>query len=160
MIGSRAKRCRSGRRGLTLVEMLVVIALLAMLATVATGFLSGTAASADRARAIAAVRRVDAMARVLARTTGAVRLELVDDGERIATRLAAAPASSDAEWTTVLPEGTTLGLLRDRLMPAVEIDATGRSIDFAYVLNLDSGEVTLDVAGRTGQLTERAGERR
>lgn len=148
------------RLGLTLVEMLMVIALLAMLSATATSVLSGMSASADRARAVAAVRRVDAMARALARTSGAVRIELVDDGRRIATTLASAPASSDAEWTTALPDGTTLGLLRDRLMPAIEIDATGRSVDFAYVLTLASGEVALDVAGRTGQITERPEDRR
>ena len=137
--------------------MLVVVALLAMLATVATGFLSGTASSADRARAIAAVRRVDAMARALARTDGAVRLTLLDEGRRIETQLSATQEGQPAEWSTPMPDGTALGLVRERPLSSVEIDATGRSLDFSYVITVPSGDVTLDVAGRTGQVSERTG---
>lgn len=160
------RHCPPARRGLTLVEALVTIVLLAMLASVGTGALTGVASAGDRARAIAAVRRSDAMARALARAERPVELRLTHGGSMIESWLAADADWAEPtrpEWLVGLPAGSTVsfhGSANGDERATVAIDGSGRSEDGVYLLRTPSGVVALDLAGRTGQLVERREVRR
>lgn len=148
-------------RGMTLVEVLVTIVLLGMLASIGTGALMGVASAGERARAVASVRRADAMARSLARAERPVELRIADDGGTLETWLSAGDddeTPSAAEWRTELPARSRVSFHRANAgaeLSTIRIDSTGRSDDVTYLVTMSTGEVALDVAGRTGQLVER-----
>ena len=152
---------RSATGGITLVETLVTIVLLAMLASVGTGALVGAATGGERARSVASVRRADALARSLARAERPVELRMTHGGTTIETWLSADAEGAEPmrpEWQVDLPTGSTVsfhGLSDGSERGSIAIDRSGRSEDGTYLLRMPSGDVTLDVAGRTGQLAER-----
>lgn len=151
----RQFRERGRGRGLTLLELLVTIVLLAMVAAVATGFLAGTATASERMRAVASVKRADSLARSLARIEGAsVRVSAAEEGTALVVSTSVVTAQP---IETRLPQGVTVSIVSDRNgHRSIDVDATGRSVDFVYLLSLPAGQMTIDVAGRTGQLTERS----
>ena len=148
-------------RGMTLVEVLVTIVLLAMLASVGTGALMGAATGGERARSIASVRRADALARSLARAERPVELRLTHGGTTIETWLSADADGAEPmrpEWQLDLPTDSTVsfhGASDGSERGSIAIDRSGRSEDGTYLLRMPSGDVSLDLAGRTGQLVER-----
>lgn len=155
---------RGATRGMTLVETLVTIVLLAMLASVGTGALVGAASGGERVRSIASVRRADALARSLARAERPVELRWTHGGTTIETWLSADAEGTEPirpEWQVDLPRGSTVsfhGAGDGSERTSIAIDRSGRSEDGTYLLRMPSGDVTLDLAGRTGQLVERREE--
>jgi prepilin-type N-terminal cleavage/methylation domain-containing protein len=150
-----------GVRAMTLIEVLVTIVLLGLLASVGTGALLGVASAGERARAVATVRRSDAMARALARAERPVELRTADGGTSIETWLVSDADGGESprpEWRTALPAGSRVsihGAGNGMDLLTLGIDSTGRSADVTYLVTTPAGDVTLDVAGRTGQLVER-----
>jgi prepilin-type N-terminal cleavage/methylation domain-containing protein len=152
---------RGAKRGVTLVETLVTIVLLAMLASVGTGALMGAASGGERARGIASVRRADALARSLARAERSVELRLTHGGTTIETWLSADAEGTEPmrpEWQVDQPPGSTgsfHGASDGSERASIAINRSGHSEDGTYLLRMPSGDVSLDLAGRTGQLVER-----
>jgi type II secretory pathway pseudopilin PulG len=146
---------------MTLVEVLVTIVLLGLLASVGTGALLGVASAGERAKAVATVRRADAMARALARTDRPVELRTADGGGALETWLASDADGRESprpEWRTALSAGSRVSIhgAEDGIdLSTLAIDSTGRSADVTYLVTTPAGDVTLDVAGRTGQILER-----
>jgi type II secretory pathway pseudopilin PulG len=146
---------------MTLVELLVTIVLLGLLASVGTGALLGVASAGERAKAVASVRRADAMARALARAERPVELRTADGGRALETWLTANADGREPpnpEWRMSLPAGSRVsihGAGNGMDLSALDIDSTGRSADVTYLVTTQAGDVTLDVAGRSGQIVER-----
>lgn len=152
--GAAAAVHRSG--GFTLIEALLVVALLGMIAATSVGLLGGASTRARRAAAVAAVSRVDALARTAARSEGtAVRIAPTEDASEFEVRSVRIVADGTAVPPHALPEGWRVSLVAERGIDHVVVDAAGRSRDFAYELRSGEDRVVVDVAGRTGQLVVR-----
>ena len=158
--GAKSARA-SARRSMTLVEALVVCALLAIAAGLAAGLLGGAAESTAWRRAEAEVVRFDALARMSARTGGAVAcsVEPPPDGapdEPGAALVARPSAEAGGGGGGVLRVAMPEGLLVRMEPGTVAIDALGRSADVAYAVlpapgaGGARGELRVEVAGATG----------
>jgi len=153
-------------RAFTLIEALAVVAILALVAATLAVSLGGAAQAAAWQRASSAVRQFDRLVRLEARTNGPIQIA-IDGAAIVATRRndhapvlqsdSFSPAIGDSSAGVALvashrraagttPELTVLG--------SIQIDAAGRSIDFAYQLSDGTELHRLRVAGLTGYLWE------
>ncbi|MFO0826734.1 MAG: prepilin-type N-terminal cleavage/methylation domain-containing protein [Phycisphaerales bacterium] len=141
---------RRRARSFTLVEALCVVAIVALAAAMLSGPLLGATESAAWRRAEAQVRRVDALARIAARSGGATRVAIADGGKS----LAAVRDGDDAVplATALLPDGFVVAFDPPQAEWKLVIDRAGRSADVAYVLSRRDRGMRLAVAGATGQI--------
>lgn len=142
------------RRGLTLVEVLVVAAVLAMAAGTLSVALRGSAEGAEWHRAIGEVRHLDWMTRIRARVDGPSLIVLTDGGLASSVQSSeapiaavSAPAGVAIAIRGVRGEGTAGGQSRS----CVVVDGAGRSESVSYVLRGARRAVSIPVSGHTGQ---------
>ncbi|HKX45642.1 MAG TPA: prepilin-type N-terminal cleavage/methylation domain-containing protein [Planctomycetota bacterium] len=131
--------------GFTLVELLLVVALLGIVAsTVAVGVTSGDA-GARLADARAAVREIDAVARVAAPRDGQLVLS-VEEGRFVLRSMPGAEILAER----TLPGGMQVALATDDGGQSVVYDAQGQSPNFSARISGERSEVTLKIHGLTG----------
>lgn len=139
------------RRGLTLVEVLVVALVLAMAAGTLSVAMRGSAEGAEWHRAIGEVRHLDWMTRIRARVDGPSLIVLTDGGlassvQSSESPIAAVTAPAGAA-IAIRSEGTGVGQSRSSLV----VDGAGRSESVSYVLRGTRRAVSIPVSGHTGQ---------
>lgn len=153
-------------RAFTLIEALAVVAILALVAATLAVSLGGAAQAAAWQRASSAVRQFDRLVRLEARTNGPIQIA-IDGASIVATRgnnhapvlqcdsFISATRDSSAGVALVAIDQHAAGMaLELTVLGQVQIDAAGRSIDFAYQLSDGAGLHRLHVAGLTGYLWE------
>jgi prepilin-type N-terminal cleavage/methylation domain-containing protein len=138
------------QHGLTLIELLAVIAILSLVAGVATVGLASSGAAASLHAAESGWKELDARARLLARAEGAMVMSIDDDARVVRLHVAAT-----GERVGVVPLGALEAALETAgADDAVRFDGLGRSVDYhARLTGAERGR-RWRVAGLTGAIRE------
>lgn len=150
---------RRRARAFTLVEMLAVVMIFALAASVAMVSLARADRSGAMERAGSEIMRMDALARLSARSSGsAVGLILLDRGSHQGIEVRSG-AAGEVVAAADLPAGltaaiSTTGDVSGALSSVLHIDRSGRSVDAIASIAADEGRRRLwAVSGLTGQFT-------
>lgn len=154
-------------RAFTLIEALAVVAILGLVAATLAISLGSAAHASAWQRAQTAVLQFDRMVRLEARANGPIQIAIDGDGDSIiatcdgnrAPVLRSDPLGSGARsmprFALVAADHHLPAMAREATaLESVQIDAAGRSIDFAYQLSDGAELLRLQVAGLTGYLRE------
>ncbi|MBI4881780.1 MAG: prepilin-type N-terminal cleavage/methylation domain-containing protein [Planctomycetes bacterium] len=150
---------RSNASGFTVIELLAVVSLLSLAMVLGATRLGRATDEARFSRALADVLELDARARLLARSGGAVSLQVGDDRARLVLSRARGGALLGS---TTLPRDVTVRLTdpaTGKMLAEVRFDRAGRSPDYDVEVALEERRVRRSVAGLSG-LVARAGAER
>lgn len=142
------------RGGFTLLELLAVSALLALVASAISLGVSSSTRASQFAAASASLQDVDARARLLARSEGAVLLRIEEGGRRVGVVKA---ESRERLAEVALPIGMTAWLGSAGASGERLFDCSGRTEDYRVELRGLEGETSAwRVSGATGWITNEA----
>ncbi len=158
-----AKSFRRSRSALTLIELLAVVVIISLVASVGLVSLAAGGES-DRLRASASAwRDLDAHARLLAQSQGALIMELNEDRTSVMLR-AVTNGDQDprSEKTIHFPDGVTGELVESNSGDAwggIWFDRLGRSSSYEAILNGPADPITWRVNGLTGLIVTKTSDR-
>jgi len=151
------RQSRGARRAMTVVEVLAAIALLSLAAAVLAGGVVRGGNGAVRAEAVESVRAIDAVARALAHSDGAVDLCAVAGGSRLEVRLrrrdgfAPDAAARDADGVVAsraLPSGVVAEVIVDGATSSDPL-SFGRGPDARALDAAVGARIAVDALGRS-----------
>jgi len=151
------RQSRGARRAMTVVEVLAAIALLSLAAALLAGGVVRGGDGAVRAEAVGSVRAIDAVARALAHSDGAVDLCAVAGGSRLEVRLrlgdglAPDAAARDADGVVAsraLPAGVVAEVIVDGATSS-DPPSFGRGPDARALDAAVGARIAVDALGRS-----------
>ncbi len=141
---------RENTAGFTVLELLAVVSLLSLAMALGATRLGLATDEAHLSRALADLLEVDARARLLSRSGGAVSVSLETEPLRLVLRRARA---RDVLGSTVLPQNVLVrltDLVSREAIDEIRFDRAGRSRDYWVEVRLGDAQVRRTVAGLTG----------
>lgn len=141
-------------RGLTLIELLAVVVIISLVASVSLVSLAAGSDSARLRATASAWRDLDAHARLLAQSQGALIMELSADRTSVMLRAIARHDEDDPEKTVHFPDGVTGELVEDASSGnGIRFDRLGRSTTYEATLRGPTDPITWRVNGLTGLIS-------
>lgn len=139
----------AGRRGITLVEIILAIALIGMATGICARLLSGATSDERQARSLLAnIIHVDRAARATARSGQPVEVQL--DGEWVVMRV----QGEEARPVTRVPASASVELSTESSVARrYRIDARGTSKDLRFVVVVRDAVASASIAGLTGDVS-------
>jgi type II secretory pathway pseudopilin PulG len=132
--------------------MLAVIVLVSMVAGVTFSNLAAVGADSDRRSAIAQLQSLDSRTRLMSQQGQQVILTTTRDRDGVVLRAA---STSEVIGTIALPPGVRVHLqVQDEPVGAIRFDRLGRSLDYTIILEHETANRVIDVAGLTGLIRE------
>lgn len=148
---------RENAPGFTVIELLAVVSLLSLVMALGAVRLGVATDEAHLSRALADLLEMDARARLLGRSDGAVSLSLESEPKRLVLVRA---RGGDVLQSTVLPRDASVRLTDPGSrapLNEIRFDRAGRSCDYEVEVRLGEHQARRTVAGLTG-LVEKGGD--
>ncbi len=143
------KRSRAHLAAFTLIEMLAVIVIASLVIALGGLSISATSEQTAFARTVAALQRMDASARLHARSSGEIMVVRFEKESRL-VRLVTRQGESLSELA--IPSIIEMTVETPNAKPRIVFDARGVSDDYAITLRADGRTVRLNVHGLTGEI--------